>query len=475
LVANPVTFQKSKETNRNKPMAILNELDKLLRSNIKKYQVPGASLAILRNGKIVGQTAAGVVNLDTGVKTTTQSVFQIGSITKPQTATLIMQLVDEGRLDLDDRVMDHLPDFRVSRLDVSRAVTIRQLLCHSSGIDGDFFVDAGRGDDAVERLLDKAVMVPSLFEPGQMMAYCNLGYVVLGRIIEVLRRKSYDQALKDHLFEPLGMTHAFSRPEDALRFNCAIGHIPSKSKKGKWHVAREPYLSFGQKSAGATPAMTAGDLLKFAAMHMSGGKTREGKTFLSRSSVKAMQRRQIKTLKHAQNAINGWGLSWFLMDWEGHKLYGHDGATLGQFAFLRILPEKNLAVALLTNGGDALGLYRATFEEIFSDLAKTWEPKLPEPAEKQPELSSFVGVYQNMVNEIELSMKKGRLFIKGVHRETQMSLYPEKSPLTFLDKNTARFATGNPIQDRATLLFSFYNEKGRPNYLQTGLRQYRRV
>lgn len=467
-----VSAQKQIGTNH---MSILNDLDKLLRSNIKKYQVPGASLAILRNGKIVGQTAAGVVNLDTQVKTTIQSVFQIGSITKPHTATLIMQLVDEGLLDLDDLVTDTLPGFRVDRLDVSRSVTIRQLLCHSSGIDGDFFVDAGRGDDAVERLLDKAIMVPSLFEPDVMMSYCNLGFVVLGRIIEVLRNKTYDQALQDHIFKPLGMTHAISLPEDTLRFNSAIGHVPSKSHRGKWCVNREPYLSIGQKSAGATPAMTASDLLTFAAMHMAGGKTRDGKTILSRSSVKAMQRRQTKTLKHAPNAINGWGLSWFLMDWDGHKLYGHDGATMGQFAFLRILPEKNLAVALLTNGGDAAGLYRAVFGEIFSDLAKVREPGLPEPAEKQPELTSFVGIYENMINRIELSVKKGQLRIEGTHKDTQASLYPKSAALTFLDKNTARFKTGDAVQDRAALLFSFYNENGQPKFLQTGLRQYRRM
>lgn len=456
-------------------MTILQDLDKLLRRNIKRYHVPGASLAVLRNGKIVRASAAGVVNLDTGVKTTPQSVFQIGSITKPMTATLIMQLVDEGLLDLDDKVSDYLPEFRVARLDVSRAVTIRQLLSHTSGIDGDFFVDAGRGDEATQRLLDKAIMVPSLYEPGQMMSYCNLGYVALGRIVEVLRLETYDQALKDHLFEPLGMTHAISLPEDTLRFSCAIGHVPSKSRKDKWYVTREPYLSIGQKSAGATPAMTASDLLRFAAMHMASGKTPKDETILSRSSVKAMQRRQIKLLKHAPNAIHGWGLAWFLMNWDGVKLYGHDGATMGQFAFMRIVPEKNLGVALLTNGGDAKGLYKAMFDEIIGSFAKVTEPELPAPASRQPDPAPYVGAFENMVTCVDLSVRKDRLVINSVHKESGIALKPANAALTFVDKGTARYDIGETVQDRTTLLFSVYDEAGKPQFVQTGMRQYRRT
>lgn len=90
-----------------------------------------------------------MINLDTGVPTTVDTVFQIGSISKPVTATLIMQLVDEGLVNLDDPVVRYLPGFQVANASVSRSVTLRQLLSHRSGIDGDFFVNAGRGDDSI--------------------------------------------------------------------------------------------------------------------------------------------------------------------------------------------------------------------------------------------------------------------------------------------------------------------------------------
>lgn len=129
-------------------MAILTELDRILRTGVRRYGVPGASLGVLRGSRVYS-AAAGVINLDTGVRATPDAVFQIGSITKTLTTMLAMQLVDDGLLDLDAPDATYLPDFRVKRLDVSRQVTARHFLSHTSGIDGDLFADSGRGDDAV--------------------------------------------------------------------------------------------------------------------------------------------------------------------------------------------------------------------------------------------------------------------------------------------------------------------------------------
>ena len=148
-----------------------------LRSGVRKYNVPGASMAIWRNGRVT-EMAAGVVNLDTRVRTTPDTVFQIGSITKVFTATLIMQLQEQKLLDIDAPLRRYLPGFRVADPGASRAATLRQLLAHTSGIDGDFFPDAGRGDDAISRFVDMCAMLPQLFEPGSRMSYCNVGFLV---------------------------------------------------------------------------------------------------------------------------------------------------------------------------------------------------------------------------------------------------------------------------------------------------------
>ena len=122
----------------------------------KRHSVPGAQLGILR---LAGEgaddelvtVASGILNVDTGVATTTDSLFQIGSISKVWTATVAMQLVDEGLLDLDAPVVEVLPELRLADPDVTKQVTLRHLLTHTSGIDGDVFTDTGRGDDCLEK------------------------------------------------------------------------------------------------------------------------------------------------------------------------------------------------------------------------------------------------------------------------------------------------------------------------------------
>jgi len=454
-------------------LTVLTELKGLLRSSIRKYKVPGASVAILRNNRMIGEAAAGFVNLDTRVPTTTDTVFQIGSISKPHTATLIMQLVDAGEIELDAPVVEYLPQFKVADLDVSRKVTIRHFLSHQSGIDGDFFADSGRGDECVEKLVSMATMVPSLFPIGAKHSYCNLGFAVLGRVIEVITRQTFDAALRERIFDPLEMNHALSLPEDTLRFRCAIGHVPSPGKKDVWNASRVPYLSFGQKAAGSTPAMTAANLLKFAQMHMNGGRNRKGEKVLSSGSVNAMQRRQIRVQKQTQSAITGWGLGWFLMDWDGQKLYGHDGATIGQFSFLRILPEKNIAVALLTNGGNAKALSEDIMGAVFQGLAKTSEPVPPKPNNNiKVNLDHYEGSYNNISGALLFATKNGALTASS-SLNGGGSTFPDNCKLAFIDRNTAVMRTGNKLLDRTRFLFSEI-EAGSFQFVASGLRQHRR-
>ena len=146
------------------------QLKGYLRRAIKRYDIPGASVSIVEDGRITHCAYAGIANVESGLRVHADTVFQIASVTKPMTATLIMQLVDEKLVDLDDRVSRFLPGWNRST-----RVTIRHLLNHTSGVEGDFSVDAGRGDGAIRRYVDKATMLPSYFQPGEMMSYCNAG------------------------------------------------------------------------------------------------------------------------------------------------------------------------------------------------------------------------------------------------------------------------------------------------------------
>src|SRR4051794_14914607 len=163
---------------------------------IAKHDVPGAQVAVLADGRIEDEPA-GVLSRHTGVEVTTDSVFKIGSITKIWTATLVQQLVDEGVLDLDRPVRDYLP--------FTEALTARQLLTHTSGMDANHFNATGRNDDAIEKFVDSLADADHLFPPGTVFSYSNSGFVVLGRLVEVLRGKRFHDVLREHIATPLGL------------------------------------------------------------------------------------------------------------------------------------------------------------------------------------------------------------------------------------------------------------------------------
>ncbi len=457
-------------------MSLLKDLPKLLKAGIRQHNVPGAALAIHRRGRLY-ETAAGVLNVDTRVTATPDAVFQIGSITKIFTTTLIMQLVDEGLLDLDTPVRKYLPKFRVADASVSRTVTPRQFLSHTSGIEGDLFMDTGCGEDSIARLQDMGTLLPSLFPPGERLSYNNFGFAMLGRITEVVNGQSWDAVIRERLFQPLGMTHALTLPEDTLRYRAAIGHVPDSRAPGGHRLSPMPWLSHGQKAAGATPMMSAADLLKFAVMHLDRGRAASGERILSAGSVSQMQKPQFRLKGNFTRSLNAWGLGWMLMRWSGRKIIGHDGGTVGQYSFLRVVPGEDLAIALLTNGGDAGGLYESLYGTLLKGLAGVEMPQTPAIDEGLNErmtdsLDRYVGRYQNISGITEISARGGKLFMEITPNGLGDQL--PKSRLKLVDRNAARLATGDPTLDRGLILFNDPDEDP-VSFIMNGVRMSRRI
>ena len=366
-----------------------------------KHQVVGASFAIEHAGEVAA-ASTGVLNIRTGQPAKDDSLFQIGSISKVWTATLVMQLVDEGLVDLDAPVVTYLPDFRVRDEEVSRTVTVRHLLTHTSGIDGDLFLDTGRGDDAVEKYVAAMADLGQNHPIGKTMSYCNSGYILLGRLVEVLREQTWDAALKERLLAPLGLVSAGTLPEEALLYGAATGHLrppgaPEPVVTPQWGI----YRSCGP--AGLIH-MTAADQLAFARLHLAGGVTADGTRLLSEESAKAMLEAQVE-VPDPWTLGSHWGLGWILMEWDGQPAYGHDGATLGQNGFLRVLPGSDLAVSLLCNGGHMRELFQDLFREVFSELAGVTMTPQPELGGARPEYdaAAYLGRYAREGVEMDVS------------------------------------------------------------------------
>ncbi|PRB36387.1 serine hydrolase [Arthrobacter sp. MYb23] len=362
-----------------------------------KHNVVGAQLGILDLSSSDGsastsETSFGLLNRSTGAAVVDNSIFQLGSITKVWTTALIMQLIDEGRLDLDTPVQHVLPDFSLEDKTAAGLVTIRHLLSHTSGIDGDVFTDMGRGDEAVERYVANLATTHILHPPGRGFSYSNAGFVVAGRIVEVLREMSWDEALRKFLTEPLGLTHVVTLPEEALLHSTAVGHYldanGSQHRVNVWGITR----ALGP--AGLITSRSS-DALAFAAAFLRGGVGLNGARILSTSSVANMCSRHVD-LKSQGDTVTQWGLGWFLEDWHGTTVIGHDGVTIGQRAFLRIFPESGLALILLTTGGEADGLFHELLSHLADDIGALVPAAIqPVPGYLDPDLQSYVGTYSD--------------------------------------------------------------------------------
>lgn len=392
-----------------RPRVDLAHWEQRLATLAERHGVPGAQLGILRTGGGVDDLVVathGVLHVRTEAPVTPDAVFQIGSITKVWTASVVLSLVDEGLLELDTPVVEVLPELRLADPDVTKGVTVRHLLTHTSGIDGDVFTDTGRGDDCLERYVDELGDAGQNHPLGVTWSYCNSGFSLLGRVIEAVTGTTWDEALRARLSEPLGLERAVTLPEDALLHAVAVGH---DERDGETVPAAAWQLPRSLGPAGLVTC-TAADVLAFARMHLTGGRAADGTRVLSEQSVAAMAAHEAE-LPDPYILGDSWGLGWIRFAWDGRRLVGHDGNTLGQAAFLRMLPDPDgdggLAVVLLTNGGHTRDLYEDLYREVFAELAGVEMPdRFGPPAEPvEVDVTPYVGRYER--TSVQMDVEQG--------------------------------------------------------------------
>ncbi|WP_410660357.1 serine hydrolase [Amycolatopsis sp. lyj-112] len=435
----------------------------------RKHRVPGAALGIVRIGDGAEVHAThGVLSTATGVEVTEDSVFQIGSISKVWTSTVVMQLVDDGLLDLDAPVADVLPELRLADPDVAKQVTMRHLLTHTSGIDGDVFTDTGRGDDCLERyveILDEAAQNHPL---GVTFSYCNSGFVLMGRVIEKLTGQTWDAAMREKLFTPLGLEHTVTLPEEALLFRAAVGHVAS----GDGDPAPAPVwgLPRNMGPAGLITATTA-DVLGFARLHLTGGLAPNGDRLLTTASATAMAEKQTD-IPDKHSLGDSWGLGWIRDTWGGRRVIGHDGNTIGQAAFLRLLPDQGLAVTLLTNGGNGRDLYVELYREIFAELADVAMPKPLEPPATPVTVdgSRHVGVYERAGATMEVLAEGDGLRLRQTVTGPLAALMPEATQEFELVPVTDSLFVAREPGTQTWMAITFYTLPTGEAYMHYGVR-----
>jgi CubicO group peptidase (beta-lactamase class C family) len=402
-------------------------LQTALDESLTDHGVPGAVVGVLRGEQRI-VVAGGLTNVGSGVETTPDTLFQIGSISKAYTATLVLQLVHAGLVELDEPVRGALQEFRVEDDTATLTITPRQLLSHTSGIEGDHFLDCGRNPDALWRYVSTLEDVGQLHDPDDMFSYCNAGYGVLGRLVEEATGDHYARALQRRLLRPLALEHTMTRAEQAIVHRVAAGH--HHGEDGTPSVAPWLLSRFNAPIGGIVAS--ADDVLTFAAMHLRGGRSAEDRQVVPAKAIAEMRNGEVEV----PGTDDEWGLGWSLSRWDGSQVLGHDGDTAGQRAFLRVLPEADAAVIVLTNSTRGT----AVAEDLLAHVAKAAfgctppPPPEPLPPGEGPDPGRYTGIYERMHQR--LAIAGGRdgtlrmtiipddLFLKAGMRERTLTLHP---------------------------------------------------
>jgi CubicO group peptidase (beta-lactamase class C family) len=359
--------------------------------DMKRLRVPGVALGVWHKGKEYS-TGFGVTNVEHPLPVTPDTLFQIGSISKTFTATMIMQLAEQGKVNLDSPVKKYIKDFKLQDKNVEKRVTVRHLLTHMGGWVGDYFNDSGNGDDALDRMVKDIAKLPQIQPLGKIWSYNNTGFNIASRIIEVATGKPYEHAAQEMIFDPLALNMSFFYPNDILfthRF--VVGHY---KKKEKIFVARPWAIGRAGNGVGGVVSSVK-DLLAYARFHMGGGNG-----IITKESLEAMR------LKQVNAGMRGdMGISWFIRQIGDVKFYGHGGATHGQQAYFFFIPEQDFALAILTNSDEG-GIITANTVNWALELYFNVKAELPKPIEKPVnEIKEYLGRYKIGTECFDLKVK----------------------------------------------------------------------
>jgi CubicO group peptidase (beta-lactamase class C family) len=309
-------------------------VDDYVKTQMQERHIPGAAIAVVRNGKVVKAEGYGLASVEFNAPVTKETVFEIGSVTKQITATAIMLLAEEGKINLDERISKYLSNAPESW----KNVTVRNLLTHTSGIKS--YTGISTGFELTKRLkrdqFVKAIgAYPLEFEPGERYNYSNSGYNLLGFIIESVTGKSYWDFVRTRIFAPLGMDKTADRDPQFVIRNRATGYEWENNRL----VGRDYDLT-DVFSAGAIVS-TVVDLAKWDA-------ALRNESLLKKSSLEKMWTPFV--LNNGKTYPYGFGFN--TADFRGHRLISHGGQTAGFAANISRFVDDDLTVIVLTNLGD---------------------------------------------------------------------------------------------------------------------------
>ena len=428
----------------------------LTAAKLKEFGVPGVAIGIVHNGNTMIR-GVGITNVEDSLPVTAHTVFPIASISKTFAATAMMRLVEQGKVDLRAPVRTYLPEFRVRDEAASRDATVWHLLTHLGGWEGQVS-GPDRGSETLTTFLTTITDLMQVAPPGAAWSYNNAGFSIAGRVIEKITGNSINRSIRDLVFQPLGLEHAGTTAGDFIVNRFAAGHATRDGKP----VLNRPFTpSVSVTAGGVGLCMT--DLMAYARFHMGDGTAANGERVLKKESLELMRTPQVRK----QSNDDDMGIGWHLRTVGPIRTASHGGTLGGHILLLEIVPERNFAIAILTNASAGWRLIQDVEREALkSYLGASYAPNqaiahrglvetLPTatPLAQQPDPAPYVGTYARPSNTVVVRAEGSRVFVQERPNSGQPGT---EMPVSFYGPDRAVVMDGNArgqsiefVRDRA--------------------------
>lgn len=440
-------------------------VDRLVEASLKTWASPGAAIAIIENGQIVHVKGYGVRETGKPEPVTADSLFEIASTTKAFTALTVALLVDDGKLDWDDPVRRHYPSFRLHDPLANENVTVRDLLCHRTGLprhDAFWYKTNLSRAEVIERI--GSAKPNKQFR--QQYQYQNIMFLTAGELVGRVAGTTWDDFVRQRVFAPLGMSRTTTSFSEAVkRTDRAMPH-----RKAKSQVTSFDWVNFDNVGAAGCINSSARDLAEWVKLHVSNGDF-DGQRIVSAKNLEETYQPHMviradtaSKLLNPDTTQNTYALGWNIAHYRGHRILGHAGVLDGFRARITLIPETRSGIVVLANLGRTTlpeSVTNSLVDLLLKLPAKDWDSYLKaevdkqdaEEARKQREkiakrakdtkpakpLADYAGTYaEPAYGTVEVKADNGNLLIKWLNFTAKLEHWHYE---TFRAKAT------NPLQN----------------------------
>ncbi|WP_040695509.1 serine hydrolase domain-containing protein [Nocardia vinacea] len=355
-----------------------------------KFGVPGAAVGVWVDGREVF-AAHGVTSIESPVPVDRDTMFVLGSVSKTFTATALMRLVAEGKIELAAPVRRYVPELVLRDEAAAVEMTVFNLLNHTAGLGIRLIVETGDGDDALAGYVARLDELDLIGPVGARASYSQAGYNLLGRVIEKVTGLTFEKAVAQLLLDPIGLSHSRYLPSEIMTRRFAVGH--NRGADGALTVARE-WKDTRANNPGGGIVSSVADQLRWARFQLGDGRAESGERVLPAEVLVRMKEQTVEL--QGSSLGDAFGICWFLRDVDGVRIVSHGGSSNGQFAELITVPERNFAITVMSNAGPDDGIQfnqavvRWALEHYLGLIDKDPEPLPFDPARAE----EIVGDYE---------------------------------------------------------------------------------